>query len=67
MVNVAVPLVIVWLVLCAHLGPRQQEERRESKMVSVRWVPDLILYLDCLEVSLEECEDVCVCVCMKNI
>lgn len=36
-------------------------------MVSVRWVPDLILCLDCLEVSLEECEDVCVCVCMKNI
>lgn len=36
-------------------------------MVSVRWVPDLILYLDCLEVSLEECEDVCVCVCMKTI
>lgn len=31
-------------------------------MVSVRWVPDLILCLDCLEVSLEECEDVCVCV-----
>lgn len=33
-------------------------------MVSVRWVPDLILCLDCLEVSLGklEFEDVCVCV-----
>lgn len=55
--------VTIWFVF---LGHRQQEERMASKMASVRWAPDLILYLDCLEVSLQtqgELEFVCVNMC----
>lgn len=44
----------MWFVF---LGRRQQEERRASKMVSVRWEPDLIQFLDYLEV--------CVCVSLS--